>query len=296
MKWSLYTPDPYLFSTGEMYNLAQSSTEFFNDAMSASPDFAKQDIYLTTFDVKYQEVKASDVMSIINAEIIVLYAGKEIQDFSGTLATLLTNANADNLLKTLVSSGLFETSSTSSKIEFANVSSDLVASGSPDTTLFIVLISLVGVLMLASLVILLSSIGICGRKSRRRRENMQMEGIKPSNTMETAGNNSPGNSPVVGARRNEAPDDANSAYAMTPARGTNPHRAEMLFSPASETTEVSPSNMSAASRNPLGIMRLNTLNKISVGLNQAANNAPSMYNITLHETSYDEESNGTDKK
>ena len=279
MKWSIYAPNPTQFSTSEMFFLEKSVSQFFYNQIRSSPTFANQEVYMTNFDVKEQEVNKAAVYTVLRGEMSVLYGGTKQDNFAASLSKVVTNERAQNLLETLVSSGYFESSSMSSKIYFEDVESLTIVSTTNNEILFICLIALVGVLIMTSFSILLSSVN-CRRRSI---DEDQIQGIKPSNTMETAVN-SPGNSPgKLGARRNVAPDDTESAYAITPVRCvSDPHR-ETPGSQISYRTEAS-----NASRNPLGIMRLNTLNKVALEPGKAKE-TKSMYQITLHESD-DEES------
>jgi len=283
MSWSIYTDTPRLFSAAEIFKLEESSALFFNNKFMSSPIFGNQDIYMTTFDATDQDVLVADMKTTIKAEISVLYAGTKKGDFASSITDLVNNNEAAKLLKSLSRNGHFGPSSSSSSVKFENIESMVIATTTDSNVLFISLLALVGVLVLTSFVILISSIRCC----RRTQGNEQMQGIKLSNTMETAANNSPGNSPgKLGARRNIVVDCDESAYAITPLKRGGA-RETPLGSDSSASGMVSPTD-STASRNPLGIMRLTTLNKISAGPSEASNNL-SMYQIPLHNASDDEE-------
>jgi|AntRauTorckE5430_2_1112549.scaffolds.fasta_scaffold03931_3 hypothetical protein len=273
MTWLVYTDTPRTFSAAEMFELEETSAIFFNNKFMSSPTFGNQDIYMTTFSAKGQEVIEADMKTTIEAEISILYAGTKKNDFAISISDLVNNKEAGTLLESLMVNGHFGPSSSSSSVKFENADSVLISTTTDNTVLFMSLIAVVSVLVLTSFVLLVSSTRCC----RRKREDEQMHGIKPSDTMETAGNDSPGNSPgKLGARRNVDVDCDESAYAITPVkRGGG--------SPADISVD------STASRNPLGIMRLTTLNRISARPSEASN-TNSMYQIPLHEATDDEES------
>lgn len=284
MKWSLYTPNPTLFSVAENFYFEKSVTQFLENEIRTSSIFKNQDLYMISYDVKKQDVDPANVLTAISAEMNILYAGTKQDDFATSLKNVISDGKAQRLLESLIKTGHFPETSTSSTVQFYDFGRAItVVAEDKNQTLFICLIGLVGVLSLTSFSIIVSSIRCCCL--RRRNDNDQMDGIKPSNTMETE--TSPRNSPgKLGARRNILPDDAESVYAITPVRGAKGSRypnTETPESQASHRTEAS-----NASRNPLGIMRLNTLNNMSLGPHQSKS-TKSMYQITLHESD-DEES------
>jgi len=286
MSWSIYTSNPELFSAAETFEFEETSALFFNNKFISSPTFGNQEIYMTTFDVRGQDVILDAVMTTFEADISILYAGTEKGDFATSIEDLVSNNVAESLLKSLAKNGHFNLDSISSSVSFTNVESMIVTSTGENRNLFISLIALVSVLLLTSFGILISSIRCCSPKE----ESEQMKGIKQSSTMDTAAN-SPGNSPgKLGARRNAVPDCDSSAYAITPVkRGGARHSSGTPMSQHSSVADmVSPAD-SLASRHPLGIMRLTTLNRVSFEPNDNKPTMSSMYRIRLHETSDDDE-------
>ena len=282
MKWSLFTPDPEIFTTEQMFYLEKSIAQFLNDVLTSSPEFEDQEVYMTNYHAKDQDIDGEDVRTSINAEVSVVYSGKEKEGFTAELSKVFTAEKAERLLEILVRSGYFQDSTTSSMLEFEEIRTIMIANTSDDTILFIVLTSLVGLLVLFSFGILLNSLSCCNRNSD---SDIQNGGIKPSNTFESSPGNSPGN---LGARRNVIPDDVDTAYAITPVRGvlSKTHSSETPASQMSNDSEYSGA-MSIGSRNPLGIMRLNTLNRLSD--EQPSGKTPqAMYQIPLHESDEEE--------
>jgi hypothetical protein len=286
MSWSIYTSNSKLFSAAETFELEETSALFFNNKLISSPTFGNQEIYMTTFDVKDQSIIADAVMTTLEVEISILYAGTKKEDFAKSIGKLVSNNVAESLLQSLAKNGHFKTDSTSSSVNFRNIESLIVPSRNENINLFVSLIALVGVLVLTSFGILISSTSCCSSK----KESEQMKGIKPSGTMETA--DSSGNSPgKLGARRNVVPDCDSSTYAITPVkRGGTRHLSDTPTSQHSSVTDMISPAESVASRHPLGIMRLATLNRVSFEPDDKKPSMNSMYQIPLHEASDDEES------
>jgi len=287
MAWSIYVPNPSFLSTKDQFILEKKTEEFVATKMTSSPLFRDQKLYMTTFDIRSQTINPDLVQSKFDAEITVLYDGKEKKDLSSVLATAIPNSEAEKLLQTLVTNGQFGASSTSSTVEYNDVDSVLVASASyGDKTLFIALLSLVSVLILTSFGVLISSTKCCRRK---RVDNST--GIKHSSTMETT-ENSPRNSPAnLGAEKIVIPKHEESAYAITPVRrGRNSQVSQTPVSQHSSLSEMISPASSTTSRNPLGIMRLSTLNKVTHQKPNEVVNTNTLYKIPLHESSDDEES------
>lgn len=170
MSWSIYTDTPRLFSAAEIFKLEESSALFFNNKFMSSPIFGNQDIYMTTFDATDQDVLVADMKTTIKAEISVLYAGTKKGDFASSITDLVNNNEAAKLLKSLSRNGHFGPSSSSSSVKFENIESMVIATSTDSNVLFISLLALVGVLVLTSFVILISSIRCC----RRTQGNAQM--------------------------------------------------------------------------------------------------------------------------
>ena len=260
-----------------MFDLEDGISKFISSEVRSSSTFANQELYAATFQAKEQSIDVNDYTVL--GEMSFIYGGTKQDNFAASLSKVVTNDVAENLLETLVQNGYFGNSSTLPKFNFQGIKTSTILSTTNNEILFICLIALVGVLIMTSFAILLSSVNCC-----RRKIHYEDHVIKPSNTMETA-INSPRNSPgQLGARKNIVPDDTDSAYAITPVRAEvrDPH-SETPESQLSYRTEAT-----NASRNPLGIMRLNTLNKVSLEP-EKGKETKSMYQITLHESD-DEES------
>jgi hypothetical protein len=289
MTWSIYVPNPTFLSTQDQFILEKKTAEFLTDNIKSSSSFRDQKVYMTTFDIRSQSINPDLVQSKLDAEITVLYEGKEQKNLSAALATVISNSKAEKLLQELVTNGHFGMSSTSSTVEYNDIDSVFVASTPGNKTLFIALISLVSVLILTTCGVLISSLKCCRRKGNDNDSESQ-QGIKQSSTMETT-ENSPSNSAAkLGAKKNVIPKYEESAYAITPVRrGRNSQVSQTPVSQHSSLSDLISPASSTASRNPLGIMRLSTLNKVTHQQPKQVGNPNTMYKIPLHESSDDEE-------
>jgi hypothetical protein len=291
MAWSIFVPNPTFLSIQDRFILEKKTEEFFTEKLASSSLFRDQQLYMTTFDIKSQSINPDLVQSKFDAEITILYEGKEKKDLSMALAAVIPNSEVEKLVQNLVMANVhFGVSSTSSTVEYIDIDSVFVASSSGNKTLFIALLSLVSVLILTSFGVLISSTKCCRRKGGNNDSESQ-QGIKHSSTMETA-ENSPSNSQAkLGAKKNVIPIHEESAYAITPVRrGRNSQVSQTPVSQHSSLSDLISPASSTASRNPLGIMRLSTLNKVTHQQPNEAVIPNTMYKIPLHESSDDEES------
>eukprot|EP00979_Chaetoceros_neogracilis_P003224 scaffold561_cov127-Chaetoceros_neogracile.AAC.1 len=125
----------------EMFELEETSSIFFNNKLMSSPTFGNQDIYMTTFSAKGQEVIEADMKTTIEAEISILYAGTKKNDFAISISDLVNNKEAGTLLESLMVNGHFGPSSSSSSVKFENVDSVLISTTTDNTVLFMSLIA-----------------------------------------------------------------------------------------------------------------------------------------------------------
>jgi len=291
----MYVPSPSFLSTQHLFYMEKETADFFNKKMIESSVFGKRNLYLTMFDIQNQSINPDLVQSKFDAVLTILYEGKEKSDLSSSLSATVTNSEAEKLLQTLVDNGLFGKSSTSSLLEYKTVDTKIVASSlGRSKNLFIALLCLVSMLLLTSFGIIISSTIKC--RNRRRDESnaeLQQTGIKQSSTMETT-ENSPSSTPAkLGARKHVIPVSDDSAYAITPVRrGCNSQVSQTPMGKDSSISDLISPASSTSSRNPLGIMRLSTLNKVSHQPQIETAHPTTMYKIPLHEScSDDEESN-----
>lgn len=292
MDWPIFSSatNPATFTAHELYKIEKSSMSYLDNKMKTSPTFNNQNIYSTDVDVRRQTNGPGPELVSIAAEVTIIYEGDEKQDFSDAISKIFKTSDSQILLNTLVNDGLFESGSQASTPTFTNASTLTLDESHHSQLLFIILISLVGILVLTSSGVLLSA--VCKRKNKDSEDDTPT--IKQTNTFDTVESNSPGK---LGARRNIIPESDMSAYAITPVkrggrRAAKTSTAETPGAYSSVSDMISPAG-SMASRNPLGIMRLSTLNRVEVGGKNGrqsnVQNMGTMYRISLDESNNTED-------
>lgn len=237
-----------------------------------------QSIFYSSLNVRNQKISDTELVTLV-ADVTIVYGGDRKEDFASALGNLFGIDESQQLLNNLIATSIFSDGSQTSTPVFENVDTSVLENKYDNKLLFIILISLVGVLILTTFGAFISSM------FPKKRGNDGVE-IKRNNTIDTDDSNSPGK---LGARRIVIPDCDQSAYAITPVKKGN---GTPVYADSSVAEMISPAG-SMASRNPLGIMRLSTLNKCSLGDEpKQSNNIGTMYKISLdgdETTEYEDE-------
>lgn len=260
-----------MLTAAELYLLEQVSSDFFISKMNESAEFKEQNIYFTSVDMRGQEV--AGIRSEMSALITTMYTGDEITDFSERLSMLMTNDVVDSLMLQLQQSGLLSVGTVNGKLEFVKEDASIVVVSTADNTiLFVIILCFVALLMLASFVMLAAS-DFCSCFCRKSSNNIP-GGIKMTATEDTQDSHIPA---FLGARCEPVPSPDSSQYDITPKRSVrrNNHAEtpDSLFSPAESTT----------SANPLGIVRLNTLDRIENNVPTKRTHGAALYSISLQD-------------
>ena len=249
IEWTIQDPNAKMLTAEELYLLERVSSDFFISKMNDSAEFEKQKNSYANLDMSGQQV--AGVQSTMSALITTMYTGEEITDFSEGLSRIMTFDAVDSLMLQLKQSKLLSIGAVNGKLEFARGGAPAVVVSTADNTiLFIIILCFVVLLMLASFIMLATS-DFCSCFCRKGRDSIQ-DGIKMTATEDTQDSHIPA---FLGARREPVPSPNTSQYDITPKRDVRRNNytetPDSLFSPAESTT----------SANPLGIVRLNTLDK-----------------------------------
>ena len=316
--WTIITSVPRTLSTFELFHFETFTSDFLSQKIKLSPYFKDVDVYATNVAIKDQTIDTDKVLYFVNAEVTITYCGTVIDDLSSLLAQEISNDDADELLNTMIPSGLFDTTSVTMTMSFeGNEVPNLVESddennndnkrsdGGKISGLFLVLIAISGCLALASAVLLFYS-GCCSGccKSRKSsgsygisKQDMNIpqaptEDSEEAESVITASGN-------LGAKAdptrnnnncNDDDTDAGDLPVPTPQRGIyrDYPMTQTPMSYISEATNVT-SNVSTVttirSREPLGIKSMNTLKRLMFEATPKTDrkNNDSMYNVDLND-------------
>jgi hypothetical protein len=225
--------------------LERVSADYIDSTIKRSPAFAHNEILLTSLEIRDQKINTNDVKSIIDAQILVIYEGKRIENFDEFLSKTL-NDEAENLLEILIDAGFYQNSAVSSFLNiYSSIPTTLIASSADNRVLFICL-------MIVTTLLFLIATGIVMYAVRERKSNSQFQSIRKVMTEDTDISCSPSAATTrIGARavKMDAPRD--------PAYDFDSKQINRIGF-ASPDASVSTHN----SRNPLGIVRLNTLQEM----------------------------------
>lgn len=263
LNWKIYTPNPFLFNSAELFQLERVSADYIDSTIKRSPAFAHNEILLTSLEIRDQKINTNDVKSIIDAQILVIYEGKRIENFDEFLSKTL-NDEAENLLEILIDAGFYQNSAVSSFLNiYSSIPTTLIASSADNRVLFICL-------MIVTTLLFLIATGIVMYAVRERKSNSQFQSIRKVMTEDTDISCSPSAATTrIGARavKMDAPRD--------PAYDFDSKQINRIGF-ASPDASVSTHN----SRNPLGIVRLNTLQEMMRSPN-LGEHAVKMYSVSL---------------
>lgn len=259
VKWTVFTPNPSLFSTTEMYYLQQSASSFFEERIKESPQFDLQNIIRVDFQVKDQTIDTSAVQSTLMAEITMTYGGKVVNNFSDLLPSVVDNNQVEDLVTIFIRNGFYEETSTSANIKYQpDGYSELLADDEFTTymIIFIVILTVSSVLALSAVIILCSS--KCCNRHRGWRSDQRNE-LKLTITEESDEPPRPDSPPaVLGAQVQSNRRDV----VITPQRGIHHEFEETPMSQDTNFTEAKTIYSTTSSKAPLGILSMNKLSKI----------------------------------
>ncbi len=280
--WTIFTPNPRLFSTKELYYIQKTASTFFTERIKTSQEFKHQQVVQVDFKLKDQAVEAGKVQSLLTAEVTMTYTGKVLDNFSDVVPFAVNNAEVQYLLRTLVQGGFFAPSSTSSSIKYSfDGKSSIISNSGLDKykIIFIVLITMSGMLALTALLVLFTSNCCrCGQQRRRRKEQTD---LKITKTEDSDDPDSPKG--VLGACK-----QTDGKSTLTPQRGILQMVEDTPLSQSSHTGSVYSTTTSKA---PLGILSMQNLNKMLVSPEKQSHSI-ALYNVGLdndEESYYDEE-------
>jgi hypothetical protein len=262
LKWKVYTPNPFLYNSSELFQFERIFADYIDAIIKTSPTFTRNDIFSTNLEIRDQKISIDDVQSILDAQISVLYEGKKIEDFADILSTTM-NDEAENILGILIDAGFYQSSAISSSlILYSSDPTTLIASNTDNRVLFVCLLIVTTLLFLIATGIVLYAL-------RERKANTQLQVIRKIMTVDTDDSCSPSAATTrIGARAVKIDHLRDPAYEFD--AKTN----RMCF--ASPDASVSTYN----SRNPLGIVRLNTLQDMML-TPKFKEHAVSMYSVGL---------------
>jgi len=272
LQWTVYTPDPHLFSAPEIYYLERTASTFFQERIKESTQFEDQDVVLVDFKLKGQSVNIGNVQSILAAEVKMTYWGKIMNNFSDILPFVVGKNEAEFLLYLLVQEGFFGKTSTSSSVKYEfNGGSELIAESGIDRILimFMVFLALSSILAITSLSILISS--RCCRRNRMRQQD-----LKITRTEESDVPMSPNG--ILGA--NGKSDG--SVIIITPQRGIHHEYEDTPMSQDSEITGPRSIYSTTSSKAPLGIVSMNKLRQMMFSPGKPKNSM-ALYDIDLND-------------
>jgi len=248
LDWTIFTPNPYLFSAKELYYFEKTTTSFLADKINNSPYFNNQQVILIDFQLIDQLVESGKVQTVLAGEVTMTYGGKTLDSFSDLLPIVITDSDAQSLLNKFIQGGFFGPSSVSSNMKFDfNGSSFKIANNGLDSyaIVFAVLLTISGMLALASLTVFFST---KYNEWRQRQPDIMM--ITKTKTEDTEDPDSPG---VLGAHIK-----SNKDVVITPARNIHHQLQETPASEASVSTTKSVYS-TTSSKAPLGIMSMGNL-------------------------------------
>lgn len=241
LKWKVYTPTPFLYNSSELFQFERIFADYIDVNIKTSPSFARNNIFSTSLEIRDQKISMDDVQSILDARISVIYEGKKIEDFADILSTIM-NDETENILGIFTDAGFYQSSAISSSlILYPSDPTTLIASNTDNRVLFVCLLIVTTLLFLIATGIVLYAL-------RERKANAQLQGIRKILTEDTDDSCSPSAATTrIGARAVKI------GHLRDPAYEFDAKINRMCF--ASPDVSVSTHN----SRNPLGIVRLNTL-------------------------------------
>lgn len=271
IEWTIQDPNAKTLSAEELYLLERVSSDFFISKMNDSTEFENQNFVFAKLDMSGQQV--AGVQSTMSALITTMYTGEEITEFSEVLSRIMTIDVVDSLMLQLKQSKLLSIGAVNGKLEIVpEGASAVVASTADNTILFIIILCFVALLILASFIMLATS-DFCSCFCRKGRNGIQ-DGIKMTATEDTQDSHIPA---FLGARREPVPSPNTSQYDITPKRGVRRNNyaetPDSVFSAAESTT----------SANPLGIVRLNTLDRIEKNVPIKKTHGAALYSISLQD-------------
>lgn len=252
-----------MFNSSELFQLERISEDYIDAIIKTSPTFAHNDILLTSLDIIDQKISTDDVKSMIDAQISVIYDGKKIENFDEFLFEIM-NEEAENLLEILVDAGFYQNSAVSSSLNlYSSVPTALIASSTDNRVLFVCL-------MIVTTLLFLIATGIVVYALKERKANSQFQGIRKVMTEDTDQSCSPSAATArIGARAVKIDSRTDPAYQFD---SNQINRIGFASPDASVSTHNS--------RNPLGIVRLNTLQSMTRSPN-LIDHAAKLYSVSL---------------
>jgi hypothetical protein len=283
MKWTIFTPNPRLFSTTEIYYLQQDASTFFKDKIKESPLFQHQNVILVDFKLKNQSIDVNSVQTILSSEVDMTYTGKVMDNFSHILPLVMDNLEAEYLMRKFVQRDFFGPSTTTSsmKFEFNGDSSSIAEDGLGQTMIILM------ALFAFSSTLAVISMGIlcctkCCSKKRTKEIESEVPDLKLKQT-KTEESDHPASPPgILGAFVNQT-GEAISQAIITPQRGIHHEFEDTPMSQDSNLTEAKSIYSTTSSKAPLGILSMTNLKKI-LASPQRKTTAVALYNVGLDDS------------
>lgn len=285
LDWSVLTPNPRILSTVELFLFESNCANFFEVKIKSSAKFSKDKIIDVNFDVIDQSIATDAMQYNIVAYLSVTYSGEFPDNYSDKLSTLVTREKMNELI--VIQHEFLDSTSQSVYSAFSKIDTPSLLGSTNDgeknnILLFIALIGISSILAITSATLLYQS-GYCFCSQNERVESTY--DIKQTLTEETGDEESWNieNSTVGKLGATKQPDSAdNIIVAITPNRGIDHgYEAETPFSQQTFQTGVS-KDSTVTSRDPLGIVSMNTLNKLlHTPQTKKSSKFKALYNVAL---------------
>lgn len=281
MDWTIFAPNPYLFSTTELFHVQKSASSFFEERIKNAPEFKDRNVILVDYRLKDQAVGIGMAQTILTAELSMTYRGKPIDNFSDILPLVVSNSESEDLLRSFVQNGFFDKSSSSSSIKYDFISkSSIIADDSMDkyAIIFIVLLTISSVLVLSAIAVFTSS--KCSQKKKSDDMFMSQTDLQITKTEESESPVSPPG--VLGAYVK-----SNGHNLITPTRGINHDYEDTPMSQDSNVTCAKSVYSTTSSKAPLGILSMKNLKSMMVSPERQKKTV-ALYDIAISEDEHDE--------
>lgn len=289
--WTLLTPNPRLLSSSELFDFESSFANFFEVEILSSTAFSEIQILALDFDIKDQSVDDDDLRYSINGFLTITYSGEVVNSYSDLLSAAVTTKDLNEMI--VLENKFFDLSSQSAHHSFLDRNSPSIIGSTEDGSrrtliIFIILIGVSCILAITSAALFYQS-GCCSSGSKKTY--VSSYDIKPMLTQETGdeGSSDDGTSTIGNLGANKHPDEADILpVAITPQRGIDHgYEVDTPFSQRTFESEVSTAS-TITSRKPLGIVSMNTLNKLfRTPQGKKSESTKALYNVAISDDEYE---------
>lgn len=278
--WTIFAPNPYLFSTTELFYLQKSASSYFGEKIKNAPEFKDQNVILVDFKLRDQAVGIGKAQTVLTAELSMTYTDKVLNDFSDILTSVVSDSDSEDLLRTFVQNGFFDESSSTSSIKYAFIgNSSMIADDSMDkyTIIFISMLTMSSVLVLAAIAVFTSS--KCSKSNLSNEIIQTQTDLQITKTQESEEPVSP--TGVLGAHVK-----SNGHTLITPTRGIHHNYEDTPMSQDSNVTSVKSIYSTTSSKAPLGILSMKNLKSMIVSPERQKNTV-ALYDLAISEDESD---------